>query len=153
MSSGKPNDCSRRALQFWEDMGDLTSQALQGAPEIQGGPAEGVQGLAGQHPALNSWFGAWSFGILVAHPMVFNFDVYLPSGDHVHVVVQGGNVEDLIAVVERSFGRDGIRLLALPEVKTKSYLHWFLKELGEIDLSGYSKIRPKSSEFGIIGGT
>lgn len=75
-------------------MGDLTSQ-VEGAPGIQG-----VHVLADQHPALD--------------PMVFNFDVYLPSGKHVHVVVQGSNVEDLIAAVERSFGRDGIRLLALP---------------------------------------
>ena len=69
------------------------------------------------------------------------------------MVMQGSNVEDLIAAAERSFGRDGIRLLALPEVKSTSCLHRFLKELGEIDLSGYSTIRPKSSEFGIIGGT
>ena len=81
---------------------------LQGAP----GVPQGVQVLADQHPALNSWFGASSFGILMAEwcaivedPMVFNFDVYLPSGKHVHVVVQGSNVEDLIAAVERSFWR------------------------------------------------
>eukprot|EP00434_Breviolum_minutum_P016598 symbB.v1.2.014633.t1/scaffold1040.1/size142515/9 len=89
---------------------------LQGAP----GVPQGVQVLADQHPALNSWFGASSFGILMAEwcaivedPMVFNFDVYLPSGKHVHVVVQGSNVEDLIAAVERSFGGVSIRLVTL----------------------------------------
>jgi len=95
---------------------------LPAVDELQGAPGvpQGVQVLADQHPALNSWFGASSFGILMAEwcaivedPMVFNFDVYLPSGKHVHVVVQGSNVEDLIAAVERSFGGVSIRLVTL----------------------------------------
>lgn len=119
---------------------------LQGAP----GVPQGVQVLADQHPALNSWFGASSFGILMAEwcaivedPMVFNFDVYLPSGKHVHVVVQGSNVEDLIAAVERSFGGVSIRLLALPPKSPRVVCVGFLKESGEVFSSGYSEIRPQ----------
>ena len=119
---------------FWGDMGDLTSQ-VEGAPGIQG-----VHVLADQHPALD--------------PMVFNFDVYLPSGKHVHVVVQGSNVEDLIAAVERSFGRDGIRLLALPpKSKPRVVSIGFWRKAGRYTRQDTSKFAPKSSEFGIGGWT